>query len=172
MQKDFDFEYLPQILYGHKPVRNSFFPHLGRAARALDMAFTENSRRNGLALTYDQFMLLVAVRENPSATQQELADNLCRERTAVVHALLALAREGWLEKHSSTEDRRKSVYVPTAKAMDMWEKFGGTVWETLEQGEAGISRRELADCINTLVKIFCNYRPAQRIYQRRETSPE
>ncbi len=165
MQKKFTFDYLPQLLYPQKPVRNSFLPHLSRAAKALDSTFVEKGREHGCELTHDQFMLLVAVRENPAATQHELASFLCRERTAVTHALQALVRDGWLERHHSINDRRKCIYTLTAKGVAIWDTLGATAWEVVKQGCADISEADMLTCINTLVKIFCNCRPAQNIYR-------
>ena len=168
MTKRFDYEYTPRVLYSKRPLRDSFLPHLNRAARALEFAFTENNRKNGLDITFDQFMLLVTVRENPSATQQELAAHLSRERTAVTHALSALVRAGLLEQHKSTQDARRTIHVPTAKALDIWERLGDSAWEVVTRGKGVVSEEDMTQCINTLVKIYCAYAPGQTVYRPRE----
>ena len=164
MPKQFSFDYLPKILFAERPFRYALTSHLSRTAKAVEFALTQRNKQNGLDLSGEQFLLLSALLENPDFTQQELADYLCRERTAVTHALLALEKAGWLEKHVSQQDKRKNVYLPTSKVHEHWETMLRLAWGSAEVGEAGITSDELTACINTVVKIFCNYRPEQKIY--------
>ncbi len=164
MPNRFSFDYLPKILFKERPFRNALTSHLHRASKAIEFDLTQRNKQNGLDLSGEQFLLLSALLEHPDFTQQELADYLCRERTTVTHALLALVKTGWLEKHTSKQDLRKNVYLPTGKVHANWDKMIRLAWESAEAGEADIAPEELTACINTLVKIFCNYRPAQKIY--------
>ena len=76
-------------------------------------------------------------------SQAELADMLGIEPPTLAGVLSRMEKNGWLERESCNEDRRKKLISPTRKAEDVWARMVQCGHEVREQATQGFSRQEL-----------------------------
>lgn len=85
--------------------------------------------------------------------QVELADMLGIEAPTLVGVLSRMERDEWLTRESCTQDRRRKLIRPTAKAQAVWGRMVDCCHEVRELATRGISGQELAIFQNVCEKI-------------------
>lgn len=73
-------------------------------------------KKEGVPLTPEQFMLIDLLWNLGEMTQQQLADQLQKDKNSVTQLVDALERKGFVERRRNPEDRRSNTLVLTEKA--------------------------------------------------------
>lgn len=113
-------------------------------------------RENGVPLTPEQFMLIDLLWNQGEMTQQQLADQLQKDKNSVTKLVDAIERKGFVVRHQNLHDRRSNTLVLTEKANLLKPGAKQKGISILDQMLEGISEEELRNFLVTLGKLNRN----------------
>lgn len=113
-------------------------------------------KKSGLPLTPEQFMLIDLLWNQGEMSQQELADQLQKDKNSVTKLVDAIERKGLVLRKQNERDRRSNTIVLTQKAEDL--KYGAKERgiSALDKMLKDIEEEELLAFLSTLRKLNAN----------------
>ena len=115
--------------------------------RTTDAAFVKHG------VTADQFVLLLALRENGALTQRELADRISSDASTIRAMLVLLEKNGYVQRENHpTDSRAKTVALTAAgkkKLRQLW-KVGQVIRDEMY---GAITEREAETLIELLRRV-------------------
>ncbi len=109
-----------------------------------------NSELEKQQITFRQWEVLAWIALEGELSQVELADRLGIEAPTLVGILDRMERDGWLDRYSCPDDRRRKRIRATEKAETVWAKMVECAHKVRAQAREGLSEEELA-----LLKSMC-----------------
>ena len=107
-------------------------------------------RQQGVPLTPEQFMLIDLLWNEGEMTQQQLANQLKKDKNSVTMLVDAIESKGLVVRRQNTLDRRSNTVVLTGKALELKEMAKQKGISILDGMLEGISEDELHSFLNTL----------------------
>lgn len=107
-------------------------------------------RQHGVPLTPEQFMLIDLLWNEGEMTQQQLANQLKKDKNSVTMLVDAIESKGLVVRRQNTLDRRSNTVVLTDKALELKEMAKQKGISILDGMLEGISEEELHSFLNTL----------------------
>ena len=107
-------------------------------------------RQQGVPLTPEQFMLIDLLWNEGEMTQQQLANQLKKDKNSVTMLVDAIESKGLVVRRQNTLDRRSNTVVLTEKALELKEMAKQKGISILDGMLEGISEDELHSFLNTL----------------------
>lgn len=113
-------------------------------------------KQNNVKLTPEQFLLLDLLWNQGPMSQQQLADQMQKDKNSVTKLIDAIERKGLVVRRQNPSDRRSNTIVPTekAEAMKVYAKEKGI--SILDEMLTGIEEQELRNFLATLKKLSDN----------------
>jgi len=118
--------------------------------RALD---TELAREN---ITFRQWEVLAWLAMEGELSQVQLAERLGIEAPTLAGILSRMERDGWLERTSCPDDRRKKLIRPTPKVRAVWSRTVACCHRVRERATEGIPPDQLTQFKKTCEQIRAN----------------
>jgi DNA-binding MarR family transcriptional regulator len=113
-------------------------------------------RKNDVPLTPEQFMLIDLLWNQGEMTQQQLADQLQKDKNSVTKLVDAIEKKGFVIRKQNPHDRRANTLVLTEKANELKPGAKQKGISILDQILEGISEDELRSFLSTLRKLNTN----------------
>ena len=113
-------------------------------------------RKNDVPLTPEQFMLIDLLWNQGEMTQQQLADQLQKDKNSVTKLVDAIEKKGFVVRKQNPHDRRANTLVLTEKANELKPGAKQKGISILDQILEGISEDELRSFLATLRKLNTN----------------
>jgi DNA-binding MarR family transcriptional regulator len=113
-------------------------------------------RKNDVPLTPEQFMLIDLLWNQGEMTQQQLADQLQKDKNSVTKLVDAIEKKGFVVRKQNPHDRRANTLVLTEKANELKPGAKQKGISILDQILEGISEDELRRFLSTLRKLNAN----------------
>ena len=113
-------------------------------------------REMGVPLTPEQFMLIDILWNQGEMTQQQLADQLQKDKNSVTKLVDAIEKKGFVIRKQNPHDRRANTLVLTEKANELKPGAKQKGISILDQILEGISEDELRSFLSTLRKLNSN----------------
>jgi DNA-binding MarR family transcriptional regulator len=113
-------------------------------------------RKNDVPLTPEQFMLIDLLWNQGEMTQQQLADQLQKDKNSVTKLVDAIEKKGFVVRKQDPHDRRANTLVLTEKANELKPGAKQKGISILDQILEGISEDELRSFLSTLRKLNAN----------------
>ena len=113
-------------------------------------------RKNDVPLTPEQFMLIDLLWNQGEMTQQQLADQLQKDKNSVTKLVDAIEKKGFVVRKQNPYDRRANTLVLTEKANELKPGAKQKGISILDQILEGISEDELRSFLSTLRKLNTN----------------
>ena len=113
-------------------------------------------RKNDVPLTPEQFMLIDLLWNQGEMTQQQLADQLQKDKNSVTKLVDAIEKKGFVVRKQNPHDRRANTLVLTEKANELKPGAKQKGISILDQILEGISEDELRSFLTTLRKLNAN----------------
>ena len=113
-------------------------------------------RKNDVPLTPEQFMLIDLLWNQGEMTQQQLADQLQKDKNSVTKLVDAIEKKGFVIRKQNPHDRRANTLVLTEKANELKPGAKQKGISILDQILEGISEDELRSFLATLRKLNSN----------------
>ena len=113
--------------------------------------------------------LVLAICREPGRSQDELAKDICIDKSGVARALASLESDGFVERKTDPENKRKTLVFPTEKLLENISsvRFLTAEWNKLVS--EGISEEEFAVFQSVLFRMEKN---ARKIIDSPEVFPE
>lgn len=113
-------------------------------------------RQHEIPLTPEQFMLIDLLWNQGPMTQQQLVNQLQKDKNSVTMLVDAIEKKGLVVRQQNTNDRRSNTIVLTDKALDIKADAKQKGISILDNILEGISEDELHSFLQTLRKINNN----------------
>lgn len=113
--------------------------------------------------------LVLAICHSPGRSQDELAKDICLNKSTVTRALAQLEERGYVIRTSDPSDKRRTLVEPTEKMLDIFPEVRAITAEWNTAISAGISDEELALFHKVLKKMEQN---ARNTIQKTEDNAE
>ena len=113
-------------------------------------------RLQDVPLTPDQFMLIDLLWNQGEMSQQELADQMQKDKNSVTKLVDAIERKGFVVRRQNPDDRRSNTLVLTEKAETLKPGAKQKGISILDKMLEGISEDELRSFLVTLRKLNNN----------------
>ena len=113
-------------------------------------------REMGVPLTPEQFMLIDILWNQGEMTQQQLADQLQKDKNSVTKLVDAIEKKGFVVRKQNPHDRRANTLILTEKANELKPGAKQKGISILDQILEGISEDELRSFLSTLRKLNAN----------------
>lgn len=110
-------------------------------------------RKSGLPLTPEQFMLIDLLWNQGEMSQQQLADQLHKDKNSVTKLVDAIERKGLVMRKQNINDRRSNTIVLTEKAEILKPGAKEKGIAVLDKMLKGIDEEELRTFMSTLRKL-------------------
>ena len=79
----------------------------------------------------------------PGRSQEELARELCLDKSTVARVIAYLEKHGYITRISNEADKRQYLVYPTEKMLDVFPKVRAANMEWNKHIQAGISQEDL-----------------------------
>ncbi len=116
-------------------------------------------KQEHVPLTPEQFMLIDLLWNQGEMTQQELADQLHKDKNSVTKLVDAIERKGFVIRRQNRNDRRANTLLLTDKAEILKPGAKKKGISILDKMLEGISEEELRTFLTTLRKLNDNMTP-------------
>ena len=113
-------------------------------------------RQMYVPLTPEQFILIDLLWNQGSMSQQQLADQMQKDKNSVTKLVDALERKGFVVREQNRQDRRSNTLVLTEKAEGLKHGAKQKGISILDEMLVGISEEELRSFLVTLHKLNRN----------------
>lgn len=113
-------------------------------------------RQQDVPLTPEQFMLIDLLWNQGEMSQQELADQMHKDKNSVTRLVDAIERKGFVVRRQNTSDRRSNTLVLTEQAEKLKADAKQKGISILDKMLEGISEDELRTFLTTLRKLSLN----------------
>lgn len=113
-------------------------------------------RQYDIPLTPEQFMLIDLLWNQGEMSQQQLADQLQKDKNSVTKLVDAIERKGFVVRRQNLNDRRSNTLVLTEKAEILKPGAKEKGISILDQMLEGIDEQELRSFLATLHKLNQN----------------
>ena len=118
-------------------------------------------RQMDVPLTPEQFILIDLLWNQGSMSQQQLADQMQKDKNSVTKLVDALERRGFVVREQNRQDRRSNTLVLTEKAEGLKPGAKQKGISILDEMLIGISEEELRSFLVTLGKLNRNMTVAE-----------
>ncbi|MFB9862896.1 MarR family winged helix-turn-helix transcriptional regulator [Rufibacter immobilis] len=127
---------------------------IGRTGLALGKAVEKEFTNSGIDLTFQHFVFLNLLSKNNSLIQQELAEIVKKDKSAVLRVIGVLEGKNLVERCGDTCDRRKKTLLLTPIGKSMLKKAQQIEEKVMNHLQEGLTKDE----ITTFVKVALHLR--------------
>ena len=124
------------------------------AVRALDDRYNEFLANFGLNSTSFLALAMIYSSEGSKLNPSDLSDALLSSRTNVTRLSDELTEAGWVERRSSTQDRRRVELSLTDAGTRLLENVLPGIWQRITQQWSGLTAAELKEFDRLLRKLI------------------
>lgn len=136
---------------------NRSLGHLAsRFSRVILRRLTTELVANGLAVTAEQYSLLVQLWEQNGLTQGALADRSAKDKTTMARLAAALESRGLIERRPGTSDGRERLVFLTDEGKAVMDRATELAGRILTEAQQDISPEQLELCRNVLRRACAN----------------
>lgn len=128
-----------------------FMKNINIIGRCAGMFRSEKLKETGLGACHHSYILAVCRR--PGISQDELAREICINKSNVTRHLAALEESGYVERRQSEADKRVTLVFPTEKALAILPTVRAVIREWNEFLTEGMDEEELERFAATLSRI-------------------
>lgn len=124
--------------------------------RVMRSAFRRVLKERNIDLTPEQWGVLLLLWEKKAATQEELANASCVDKSSMSRVLSLMEDKGWLNRQTDLDNERKKKITAAPKSLEVREPAYAVTNQIIQDALTGVSREEAAICIKVLAAIKKN----------------
>lgn len=129
---------------------------MGRATRSLGALVNRNFAAAGHDVTCEQWSVLVNLGKKNGQSQQELAGQICKDKTSVTRLIDNMEKHSLVVRIPSKDDRRQKLIYLTKKGQDLQSKLVVIIQNTLLEAQKSIKIKDIETCKSVLRQIYEN----------------
>ena len=111
---------------------------------------------DGIDLPLEQWAILVQLWLKDGQTQQQLAEQIFRDKGTTTRAIDELEKRGWLFRQIDPADRRHNRIFLTPSGSDIQPRLVNIALHLAQDASAGLTAEELDTCKHVLRRIHDN----------------
>ena len=132
------------------------FYNIEEAIKTYRMYAQNQLKINDLKITIDQWLVLKCLKENPNATQIELAEKVFKDNASITRIVELLVKANFLQREINQSDRRKMNLKITTSGEKILEDVYKIVLKNRAKALEGITAEEIESVNSILKKISSN----------------
>lgn len=113
-------------------------------------------KQQNVDLTPEQFLLIDLLWNNGPLSQQELADQMHKDKNSITKLVDAIEKKGFVQRSQNPTDRRSNTIILTELAESLKDDAKSKGISILDKMLKGISEEELNTFLETLDKLCAN----------------
>ena len=129
---------------------------LGRSIRVFRNLLAAEFKDNQIELTFDQFVILHLLNANCDLIQQDLANQLQKDKSIIVRQINCLLENQYVVRVTNRDDKRVKNLILTKKGFEILNQMKDIASEVSRKLLAGITENELEIFQDVLLKIQKN----------------
>jgi len=126
---------------------------LNKTLRIYKSQITTEFRRQGIELTFEQFVMLRMLDSNCDMIQQDLAHVLQKDKSIIVRQMNGLLDEKYVDSLINTDDKRKKNLILTSKGIEILKRLKSTSNDLSDKLLAGVTEIEYGTFKKVMLKI-------------------
>lgn len=134
----------------------TIFYMLDKSIRLYRQMAQRRLNSEGFDITIDQWLILNTLRNNPDATQNEIAEAVFKDTASLTRIIDLLVKKKYLSRKTSATDRRRFELKITAEGEKMLEKIVKVININRKTALKGITESDSAYLKDLLNKICVN----------------
>lgn len=132
------------------------FYNIEEAIKTYRMYAQNQLKINHLKITIDQWLVLKCLKENPKASQIELAEKVFKDNASITRIIELLVRANFLQREVNQTDRRKFDLKITASGQKILDDVYEIVLKNRAKALENITDQEIETVNAVLKKISAN----------------
>ena len=132
------------------------FYAMDRAIRSYRQYAQQQLKKNGFAITIDQWLVINCLIENPDVTQVELSERVFKDNASVTRILGLLVKAKFVKRRVSKSDRRRFELTVTELGHQTIEAVDQLVIRNRAYALDGIDPQEIAIAHKVMLAITDN----------------
>ena len=132
------------------------FYNMEKAIKTYRMYAQKKLKEHGFKITIDQWMVIKAVLEGPTISQQDIAKKVFKDNASVTRIIDLLVKSAYLEKEINPNDRRKFHLKVTAAGEEIIQKVQDLVLVNRKNALQNVASAELQNMNAVFHKIIVN----------------
>jgi DNA-binding MarR family transcriptional regulator len=141
-------------------LNDTFFYNLEKSVKTYRQYFQNQLKANGFDITLDQWLILNTIIENPTISQNEIAEKVFKDKASVARIIELLVQNGFLTRSIHPTNRRMFQLSITEKGNETIEKLSGLVQVFRKNAVLGISPDALEETQSIMKTIIANCKNA------------
>ncbi len=126
---------------------------LNKTLRIFKSQINTEFRKQGIELTFEQFVVLRMLDSNCNMIQQDLAHVLQKDKSIIVRQMNGLLDEKYVDRLTNTNDKRKKNLTLTSKGIEMLEQLRVISNDLSDKLLAGVTESEYETFKKVMLKI-------------------
>ena len=126
---------------------------LNKTLRIYKSQITTEFRKQGIELTFEQFVMLRMLDSNCDMIQQDLAHVLQKDKSIIVRQMNGLLDEKYVDSLINTDDKRKKNLILTSKGIEILKRLKSTSNDLSDKLLAGVTEIEYGTFKKVMLKI-------------------
>ncbi|HZL10009.1 MAG TPA: MarR family transcriptional regulator [Prolixibacteraceae bacterium] len=126
---------------------------LGRSLKVFKNQLVFEFKEKQIELTFEQFVILHMLNSNCDLIQQDLANQMQKDKSIIVRQINALLECQYVIGQTNKDDKRKKNLILTKKGFEILNQMEEIASETSSKLLSGVSETELEIFRNVLSKI-------------------
>ena len=126
---------------------------LNKTLRIFKSQINAEFRKQGIELTFEQFVVLRMLDSNCNMIQQDLAHVLQKDKSIIVRQMNGLLDEKYVDRLTNTNDKRKKNLTLTSKGVEILEQLKLISNDLSDRLLAGVTESEYETFKKVMLKI-------------------
>ena len=126
---------------------------LGRSLRVFKSQLISEFRKNGIELTFEQFVILHLLNSNTNMIQRDLASHLQKDKSIIVRQINCLLDNQYVVRTENKNDKRIKNLILTIKGIKILNQMKEMATEVSKNLLTGVPPNDLEIFQNVLMKI-------------------
>lgn len=126
---------------------------INRASRTIRKCLNQELSSRGFTIGGEQFAVLVHLWDRDGQTQQELADELSKDKTTMTRLINGIETIALIMRVRDKNDERRRRIFLTRKGRILMEELTAVAQEILISAQAGINEKDMAICKDVLSRV-------------------
>lgn len=128
---------------------------IGRTSWYMKTLLNKLLGENESGITYEQWLVLKVIAENPGMSQTEVAEKSQKDKTNITRMIDVLEKCGFIERRKDEHDRRMYRIHATPEGAMVLKRVGPLTQKTEEICTRSLSREQVAELIG-LLDVVCS----------------
>lgn len=138
----------------HLAWQDSFGYILARAARTLGGSLNRSFVQKGIAMTCEQWSVLVSLSAQDGQTQVGLASQTCKDKTSMTRLIDTMEKHGLVARIANDKDRREKRIILTKNGKQIFLRVNALMHQQLKAVEAKLPAKDVAVCKRVLCQVY------------------